>query len=67
VRNYPSIVRHLIPTCIGHEIDLRMVYQLTEQLELDVGYAHFMPGTFTTDAGGSDVDDSDFFYVQMTY
>jgi hypothetical protein len=51
---------------IGHEIDMRTQYQITEELEIDVGYAYFIPGSFTSNAGSNAVDDSDFFYVQLT-
>lgn len=51
---------------IGHEIDLRTQCKVSDEVGLDVGFAHFMPGSFTSHAGGNNVDDSDFFYVQMT-
>jgi hypothetical protein len=50
---------------VGQEIDLRLRYQLTRHWSLDVGYSHFMPGTFVTNTS-SPADDSDFFYIQTT-
>lgn len=47
---------------VGQEIDMRVSYQLSEQLSLEIGYAHFMPGTFVEKTGNP--DDSDLFYVQ---
>lgn len=51
---------------IGQEIDLRTQFEVSDVVGLDVGFAHFMPGSFTSHAGGNAVDDSDFFYVQVT-
>ncbi|HPF41130.1 MAG TPA: alginate export family protein [Phycisphaerae bacterium] len=51
---------------VGHEIDLRAQYALSGEVGLDLGFSHFMPGAFTSHAGGASVDDSDFFYVQIT-
>lgn len=50
---------------IGQEIDMRMAYQLLEQLEIEVGYAYFMPGSFVERTGSP--DDSDLFYVQTVF
>ena len=51
---------------VGQEIDLRVRHQLTRRLGLDMGYAHFMPGNFVRNTVDS-ADDSDFFYVQLTW
>ncbi|MCA9257053.1 MAG: alginate export family protein [Phycisphaerales bacterium] len=51
---------------IGHEIDLRAQYAISDEVGLDLGFAHFMPGSFTSHAGDASVDDNDFFYVQVT-
>jgi hypothetical protein len=47
---------------VGQEIDLRVRYRLSEQIDFDVGYAYFLPGAFVKNATAS-TDDSDFFYV----
>lgn len=49
---------------VGHEIDARVRYELSSRADIEVGYAHFMPGNFAEQTG--DADDSDLFYVQMT-
>jgi hypothetical protein len=50
---------------IGQDIDARLRWQVDPRLELEVGYAHFLPGPFADNTG--DADDSDFFYVQTTF
>jgi len=47
---------------VGQELEMRARYQLTSYAELEVGYAHFFPGSFVEHTGPA--DDSDFFYVQ---
>jgi len=49
---------------IGQELEIHARYQLTKQLDLEVGYSHFMQGDFVDNTGPA--DDSDFFYVQAT-
>lgn len=51
---------------IGHEIDFEAQYAVSDELSLDVGFSHFLPGSFTSHAGGDGVDDSDTFYVQVS-
>jgi hypothetical protein len=51
-------------TFVGHELDVRLRYNLTRRLDLTLGYAHFIPGGFTKKTGRG--DDTDFFYVEMT-
>jgi len=51
---------------VGQEIDLAVSYQLNRRVGFEVGYAHFFPGAFTRETGGSTIDDADFFYVQTT-
>jgi len=50
---------------IGQGIDMRLRYQISRHAGLDIGYAHFIPGSFVSRTA-TDADDSDFFYVQMT-
>lgn len=47
----------------AQQLDLRVAYDLTDKTQLEVGYAHFLPGTFVRKAGNG--GDSDFFYVQI--
>ncbi len=49
---------------VGQEIDLQLRYQVSKRMEIELGYSHFMPGTFVENTGPA--DDSDFFYVQAT-
>ena len=49
---------------VGQELEISARYQLLKQVELEVGYAHFLPGPFVRNTGPS--EDSDFFYVQTT-
>jgi len=49
---------------VGQELDILASYRIDRHTTLDIGYAHFMPGTFTRSAG-DDISDSDFFFVQM--
>ncbi|MEP0844905.1 MAG: alginate export family protein [Phycisphaerae bacterium] len=48
--------------CIGQEIDTRLAWTPDPRVTVTVGYAHFMPGSFTRRTGPA--DDSDFFYVE---
>lgn len=48
---------------VGQAVEFRLRYRLTEYLELDTGYSHFMPGEFLENTGAA--DDSDFFFVQV--
>lgn len=53
----------------GHEFDIRGIYQVNDQFELEVGYGHFFAGSYAADtapAGGGG-DDADFAYIQATY
>ncbi len=50
---------------IGQEIDLRASYKMGRHLAIQVGYAHFVPGTFVTRTA-QPADDSDSLYVQLT-
>jgi hypothetical protein len=50
---------------VGQEIDLQVNYQFDRRVGAEVGYAYFLPGTFTSKTGGDGIDDADFFYVQM--
>ena len=47
---------------VGQEFDLRVRFQLDPRVELECGYAHFIPGDFVENTGPA--DDADFFYVQ---
>lgn len=50
---------------IGQEIDLRAVYQINRNLALELGYAYFVPGSFTENTS-TPAPDSDFFYLQLS-
>jgi len=50
---------------VGQEVDIQIKYRLARRAALEVGYAHFMPGDFVTRTA-SNVDDTDFFYMQVT-
>lgn len=49
----------------GQEVDFRIRQRISSHALLDVGYAHFWPGSFVRRASG-DGGDSDFFYVELT-
>ena len=49
---------------VGQEWDVRVRYLFDPRFEIEVGYAHFFPGSFTEHTGPA--DDSDFLYVQTT-
>jgi hypothetical protein len=49
---------------IGQEADIRLRYAVSPKVEINVGYAHFMPGEFTRNRGKN--CDSDFFYFETT-
>ena len=51
---------------VGQEIDFRVRYQLTRRTQIEVGYNYFIPGGFVRETA-DDADDSDFFYVQLTW
>ena len=38
---------------IGHETDIRLVWQVSKNFDLDFAYAHFWPGNFVENSGGS--------------
>jgi hypothetical protein len=48
---------------IGHEFDIRARWQVTKKLEAIVGYAHFTPGDFTSNAVRP--EDTDFAYLEL--
>jgi len=50
---------------LGHEFELRARYQLNPQTEVELGYSYFLPGAFAKNTGPA--DDSDFFYVAVTF
>ena len=52
---------------VGQEIDLQIQHQFTDHVGMEAGYAHFFPGPFTSNVGGSFIDDADFFYLQMVF
>ncbi|MEE8170502.1 MAG: alginate export family protein, partial [Phycisphaerae bacterium] len=49
---------------IGQELDLLVLHQLTDCFSIELGYAHFIAGTFVRSTGPS--PDTDMFYVQTT-
>ncbi|MGQ9650105.1 MAG: alginate export family protein [Phycisphaerae bacterium] len=49
---------------VGHELDIRLIFKLSPRVDVETGYACFLPGTFARNTGPA--DDSDFFYVQTT-
>jgi hypothetical protein len=51
--------------CVGQELEVRARYQIDPRIEIEVGYAHFMPGPFVGNTGPA--DDSDFLYVATTF
>ncbi|MEO8991944.1 MAG: alginate export family protein, partial [Nitrosospira sp.] len=54
---------------IGHSVDIRARYKVTEHINTTVGYSHFTSGEFTrnrqTAALGKSPGSSDFFYVEV--
>lgn len=48
---------------IGHEFDIRARWQITDQIETILGYAHFVPGDFTRNAIRP--GDTDFAYLEV--
>lgn len=48
----------------GQEIDLRVKWEVTKHVEIDLGYSHFFAGDYLRQTGTS--DDADFAYVQTT-
>lgn len=48
----------------GQELDVHLVFKLNPRIDIETGYACFIPGAFTENTGPA--DDSDFFYVQTT-
>ncbi len=47
---------------VGQEIDATFRWQINPRLELELGYAHFLPGGFAESVAR--LDDGDMFYVQ---
>ena len=50
---------------IGHELDFRALYKLTDNLLANIGYAHFTPGKFTRNTTRD--KSSDFIYLELTW
>ncbi len=50
---------------IGHEFDIRARWQITDQVETIIGYAHFIPGDFTRHAIRP--GDTDFAYLEVNW
>lgn len=50
---------------IGQEFDLRTRYKITNNLESEMGYSHFISGNFTKNLGKA--KSSDFLYLQLTW
>jgi len=50
---------------IGHDFDVRAHYAFTKHLRTTLGYAHFIPGTFTKNVSGRS-NSSDFLYLEIT-
>lgn len=48
---------------IGHEFDIRARWQITDQVETIIGYAHFTPGDFTRNTIRP--GDTDFAYLEL--
>ncbi len=48
---------------VGQEMDLRLIFKVNPRVDIETGYAYFIPGAFARNTGPA--DDSDFFYVQM--
>ncbi len=51
-------------TFIGQELELALKYKLDPHMELELGYSHFIPGTFVENTGPA--PDSNFFYVSAS-
>jgi hypothetical protein len=49
---------------VGQEADLRLVWQVCRNLELDLAYSHFFPGSFASRTGAA--PHADFFQVAAT-
>ncbi len=49
---------------VGQELDVRLVFRLNPRVDVETGYACFLPGRFARETGPA--DDSDFLYVQTT-
>lgn len=49
---------------VGQELDTYVHWKVLKQFDLEVGYSHFIPGSFVSRTGPA--PDSDFFYVEMT-
>jgi hypothetical protein len=52
-------------SAIGHEFDIRARWQVREDLETIVGYAHFTAGEFTRNTLRP--DDTDFAYLEVNW
>lgn len=50
---------------IGHEFDIRTRYRIAPQLDANLGYAHFEPGSFVRSRARADA--SEFFYLELTF
>lgn len=50
--------------CVGQAVDLVMKYKMCPKSELEIGYAHFFPGSFIGNTGPA--EDSDFLFVAAT-
>jgi hypothetical protein len=51
---------------VGQELELVARYQLNERTELEAGYSYFIPGGFVENTTPT-ADDSNFFYVSVTF
>lgn len=49
---------------MGQELDIRVRLKVWDRLDMTLGYAHFMPGTFTENRGRG--MDTDFFYLEIS-
>ena len=49
---------------VGQQADVRVRYQVNSHLEFDIGYSHFMTGTFVRNTGDS--NESDYLWVATT-
>lgn len=50
---------------IGKDLDFRILHETTKNLSVIVGYAHFIPGSFTKNVSGRS-QKSDFIYLELT-
>jgi hypothetical protein len=48
----------------GQSLEGRIRYKFNSHLSMDMGYSHFMPGSFTSRTGDP-TDDSDYAYIQF--